>query len=104
MRGLPLSFRNIPKTETVNSARLGMLPRLPETAAEVREVALSLKADPAADVFLGERANLQMVKTLRLSDRRVVMFATHGLVPHDLDGLEEDLVDQLDDGGLLGWR
>ena len=89
MRGLRVKFRSVPRTETVNSAQLAMLPRLPETAAEVREVALSLKADPAADVFLGDRANLQVVRTMRLDDRRVVMFATHGLVPHDLDGLEE---------------
>src|SRR5215472_1130085 len=89
LRGVRVRFRSIPKTETVNSAQLAMLPRLPETAAEVREVALSLKADPTADVFLGDRANLQVVKTMRLDDRRVVMFATHGLVPHDLDGLEE---------------
>ena len=89
MRALPVRFRNVPRTESASSARLAMLPRLPETAEEVREVAAVLKADPAADVFLGDRATLQVVKTTRLDDRRVVMFATHGLVPHDLDGLEE---------------
>jgi CHAT domain-containing protein len=89
MRAVPVRFRNVPRTETASSAQLAMLPRLPETAAEVQEVALALKADPTADVFLGERASLQTVKTMRLDDRRVVMFATHGLVPHDLDGLEE---------------
>jgi len=89
LRGMRLTLRSIPKTETVNSAQLGMLPRLPETAGELQEVALALKADPKADVFLGERASLQIVKTMKLDDRRVVMFATHGLVPDDLDGLDE---------------
>jgi CHAT domain-containing protein/tetratricopeptide (TPR) repeat protein len=89
MRAVPVRFRNVPRTETMGSAQLAVLPRLPETAAEVQEVALALKADPVADVFLGERASLQTVKTMKLDDRRVVMFATHGLVPHDLDGLEE---------------
>jgi CHAT domain-containing protein/tetratricopeptide (TPR) repeat protein len=70
-----------------NSVRLGMLPRLPDTAEEVRSIATALRADPAADVFLGERANEQQVKTLDLSRYRVIAFATHGLVPGDLDGL-----------------
>jgi CHAT domain-containing protein len=29
------------------------------------------------------------VRTMNLADRRVIMFATHGLVPGDLDGLNE---------------
>jgi CHAT domain-containing protein len=65
------------------------LPRLPETADEVRSIALALKADPAADVFLGAQATENQVRTMNLVDRRVVMFATHGLVPGDLDGLTQ---------------
>jgi CHAT domain-containing protein len=38
-------------------------------------------------VFLGDRANEQNVKSLDLADRKVIMFATHGLVPGDLNGL-----------------
>jgi CHAT domain-containing protein len=44
-------------------------------------------ADLARDVFLGARANEDTVKRIRLRDYRVVVFATHGLVPGDLDGL-----------------
>ena len=88
-RGVPLHLRSVPKTETVNKAELGLLPRLPETAEEVRQVAIALKADPRADVILGLRANEHMVRTMKLDDRRVIMFATHGLVPGDLDGLME---------------
>ena len=66
-----------------------MLPRLPETAEEVREVATALHANPQSDVFLGARASEETVRKMKLDDRRVVMFATHGLVPGDLDGLSE---------------
>jgi len=37
--------------------------------------------------MLGARANEKAVKTLDLTRYRVVAFATHGLVPGDLDGL-----------------
>jgi len=89
VRGLPLQRRSVPTTETVDSAQLALLPRLPETAAEMREVALALHADPQTDVFVGQRASEQVVRTMKLDDRRVVMFATHGLVPGDIDGLME---------------
>ncbi len=89
MRKAPVKLRSAPKTEGVNSADLAELPRLPDTAQEVTEVAQALKADPAKDVYLGMQANEQIVRTMKLDDRRVIMFATHGLVPGDLDGLNE---------------
>ena len=87
-RGAPVHLRSAPK-QGIDSAELAELPRLPDTAAEVREVATALKADPVKDVYLGAQANEQVVRTVDLADRRVVMFATHGLVPGDLDGLTE---------------
>ncbi|MCA3266338.1 MAG: CHAT domain-containing protein [Azospirillum sp.] len=87
-RGLPLVRRNAPTTQTVDSAELGMLPRLPDTADEVKGIALALNAD-AADVILGAQANERTVKAMDLSNRRVVMFATHGLIPGDLNGLTQ---------------
>ena len=88
-KGLHIVLRSAPKTETAASASVASLPRLPETADEVRNIAIALKADPAADVFLGAKANEETVRTADLAHRRVVMFATHGLVPGDLDGLQE---------------
>src|SRR5690606_31746490 len=82
-RGLPLIRRSAPATQNVDSAELAQLPRLPDTADEVRSIAVALRADPVADVFLGEAANEQRVKSMPLADRKVVMFATHGLVPGD---------------------
>ena len=89
MRKAPVKLRSAPKTEGVNSADLAELPRLPDTAEEVRLVAEALKADSAKDVYLGAQANEQIVRTMKLDDRRVIMFATHGLIPGDLDGLTE---------------
>jgi CHAT domain-containing protein len=73
--------------EGVDSADLAKLPRLPDTADEVRGIALALNADLTRDVFTGERANEKVVKTLDLFRYRVIAFATHGLVPGDLNGL-----------------
>jgi CHAT domain-containing protein len=86
-RGVPVHLRSAPKDGA--SDRLADLPRLPDTADEVKDVALALKADPAKDVYLGAQANEQTVRQVDLDDRRVVMFATHGLIPGDLDGLTE---------------
>jgi CHAT domain-containing protein len=71
------------------SNRLNMLNRLPDTAEEVLSVGQSLKADTQQDVFLGPKASEQTVRSLDLSNRRVVYFATHALVPGDIDGLHE---------------
>jgi CHAT domain-containing protein len=88
-RGVRLTVRSSPKTEAMDSSRLAVLPPLPETADEIRSMALAMHADLTRDVFLGERANEQTVRTLELSGYRVIAFATHGLVPGDLDGLTQ---------------
>jgi CHAT domain-containing protein/tetratricopeptide (TPR) repeat protein len=89
MRGVKLVRRNAPATQSVDSAELAALPRLPDTADEVRSIALALNADPAKDVYTGRDANERRVRSMDISNRRVVMFATHGLVPGDLNGLTQ---------------
>ena len=88
-RGAPVSLRNLPSTRGLSSADLSSLPRLPETAEEIARIAAVLKADPARDVLTGERATEEAVRTTDLRPYRVISFATHGLVPGDLDGLTE---------------
>lgn len=88
-RGLPLQLRSSPRTEGVTSADLSLLPRLPDTADEIRSIARALSADLTRDVFLGKAANEKTVKTLDLAQYRVLAFATHGLVPGDLNGLTQ---------------
>jgi CHAT domain-containing protein len=72
-----------------NSAGLAQLARLPDTAEEITSIAKVLKADAANDVFLGRAASEKNVKSGQLDNRRIVMFATHGLVPGDLNGLTQ---------------
>jgi CHAT domain-containing protein len=88
-RGGPLKRRNSPQLENADSAELGMLPRLPDTAAELKSIALALQADPSKVLNLGKDANEKAVKTIDLSGFKIVAFATHGLVPGELDGLTQ---------------
>ncbi|CAA7620922.1 conserved exported hypothetical protein [Candidatus Terasakiella magnetica] len=81
--------RNAPKASPDYSAELAQLPRLPDTAEEVASIAQVLQADPASDLFLGVRASEAAVGKLDLSQWRIVMFATHGLIPGDLAGLDQ---------------
>ena len=87
VRGLPVRLRSAPKTKDLDSAELSKLPRLPDTADEVRGIALAVEADLTKDVFTGKRATEQRVKSLDLSGYKILAFATHGLIPGDLNGL-----------------
>ena len=80
-------MRNRPRSDARFTATLATLPPLPDTADEVNAIAGVLGADPAASLFIGARATEATLRRLPLSDWRIVMFATHGLVPGDLAGL-----------------
>jgi CHAT domain-containing protein len=88
-RGFPVNLRSVARMRGVSSAQLAMLPPLPDTAEEINSIARALNADPARDVFLGRAASERQVKATNLADYRVVAFATHGLMPGDLDGLAQ---------------
>lgn len=88
-RGKPLKLRSAPNTRGVSSAELALLPRLPDTEVELKDVAAVFKADPDKDIYLHERASVSNVLKADLSNKSVVMFSTHGLVPGDLDGLTQ---------------
>ncbi|MGY3544505.1 CHAT domain-containing tetratricopeptide repeat protein [Bradyrhizobium sp. USDA 4469] len=88
-RGMPLKRRSSPKLDGVDSAELGLLPRLPDTADELKSIALALQADPSKVLFLGKNATENAVKTMNLSGFRILAFATHGLVPGELNGLTQ---------------
>jgi CHAT domain-containing protein len=64
------------------------LPTLLDTADELKTVASKLGASASA-IFLEKDASETTVKTVALSDYRVVYFATHGLVAGDIKGLGE---------------
>jgi CHAT domain-containing protein len=86
-RGMRLVRRDL-EVHKVPSARLSVLPRLPDTVEEIQSIARVLGAGPD-DVFLGARANEHAVKTTDLARYRVLALATHGLVPGELDGLTQ---------------
>jgi CHAT domain-containing protein len=69
--------------ETLDPALLRGLPRLPESADEVRRIASALGAGADA-VVLGTTATERRVRETDLARYRVVAFATHGLLPGEL--------------------
>jgi CHAT domain-containing protein len=71
------------------AANLANLPRLPDTADELRSMAAALGVDPGKALKLGKDANERVVKTTKLSSYRIVAFATHGLMADDIDGLNQ---------------
>ena len=83
------SFTDFWQGAGVDRSRLGQaLPQLPDTADELKAVALELGA-PSADIHLGRDASETTVKRAPLADYRIVYFATHGLVAGDIKGLAE---------------
>ena len=89
VRGVRLTDFGTLDDAAIASIHLTDLMPLPDTADEIRSIALALKADPTDSVFLGLDAAEGRIKSMALGDRRVIAFATHALVPGDLDGLEE---------------
>ncbi|OWF65057.1 hypothetical protein B6A14_04390 [Polynucleobacter hirudinilacicola] len=87
-RGVPLNLRSAPKTSGVSSAELALLPRLPDTSLELEEIGKAIGAGDG-DIFLHQKASVKQVMSTDLSNRKVVMFATHGLVPGELNGLTQ---------------
>jgi CHAT domain-containing protein len=69
--------------EPMDGALLRAMPPLPDTATELRSIAKTLGGD-AASVVLGADATEARVRATDLSQYRVVVFATHGLLPGEL--------------------
>jgi CHAT domain-containing protein len=82
------SYPEFWKGANIDRSMLRLLPRLPETADELRAVARKLGA-PESSIHLRQDASEITVKRTTLSDYRVVYFATHGLVAGDIKGLAE---------------
>jgi CHAT domain-containing protein len=89
VRGIRVTDSGSLDSSTITTSQLDLLNRLPDTAQEINEMAQTMEADLDRDVILGRQASEQRVKTMNLSDRRVIAFATHALLPGDLDGLDQ---------------
>lgn len=70
-------------------AAFGRLAALPDTAQELNEIAGLLGVDPGRQLYLGRQASERNLKNLPLRQYRVLAFATHGLVPGELPGLDQ---------------
>jgi CHAT domain-containing protein len=86
------SEASLDKTALRNRPTLGeafsFLPPLPDTGDELREIAEITGGSPS-DIYLGARATESNVKSADLTGYRVLAFATHGLVPGELSGLDQ---------------
>jgi CHAT domain-containing protein len=85
----PFQTRALPHPPDIDHTEFARLPRLADTRLELLAVAHALGADPAKALFLGKDANERNVETMDLSHFRIVAFATHGLIPGDLEGLTQ---------------
>ena len=62
---------------------------LPDTRDELIAIATALSADPKKDLYLGADATKERLFSVDLLRRRIVAFATHGLIPGDFPGLTQ---------------
>lgn len=69
--------------------RYASIPALPETRDELVAMATALGADPTGDLVVGAAATRKAVLATPLTDRRVVAFATHGLLPGEIPGVSK---------------
>ena len=72
-----------------NARTLSQLAQLPETEVELRTLARTLGARPDQAVVLGRQATVSTVEASNLQNYRIIAFATHALLPGELDCLKE---------------
>jgi CHAT domain-containing protein/Tfp pilus assembly protein PilF len=81
--GTPLRAPGKPRVGETDTERLSRaLAPLPDTADELRAVAKIIGA-PLTDIRLGKEATERAVRAVRLSDYRILHFATHALVANE---------------------
>lgn len=96
--GMPDLERELPDGAKLYHA----IPALPETRDELQELARALKADPQRDLVLGAQATrtsvLKANQSGQLAQRKVVVFATHGLMAGELPRLMQPALAMAADG------
>jgi CHAT domain-containing protein len=87
---LALRMRSValPGATAENWIPYSRLAPLPDTRDEILAIAKVLQAD-AGSAYLGAAASKQNVLGAELSKRRIIAFATHGLVPGDFPDLDQ---------------
>lgn len=99
-------FRSLFRSGAANVSAIANLLPLPEAEFEVRSLARSLGGDNE-DLLFGVNARESEIRARRLTDYRVLAFATHGLLAGELGALAEPALvfspgsGSSDDDGLL---
>lgn len=75
--------------ELVSSVKYSALPALPETRAEIKSIAEAMGSNAEQDARFGIEASRKNVLATDLTNRKVIAFATHGLVTGDLPRLNQ---------------
>jgi CHAT domain-containing protein/Tfp pilus assembly protein PilF len=96
LKGRPGGTRGIKPTSLYRGAMADVdavrdLPPLPDTADELRALSAAVNGD-GEHIYLRTAATESAVKSMDLSNSRIVAFATHGLVAGDLKNVEPALV------------
>ena len=84
-----IQSRSAPVPSTRQEEAIPDIPPLPDTRDEIIAIARSLGADPQQDAIFGAEASRDWVMSTPLNDRRILAFATHGLIPGDMPGLNQ---------------
>ncbi len=79
----------VTQVQTVNWTPYSSLAPLPDTRDELLAIAKALDANLQSDVFLGSEASKEKVIGTDLSGRKILAFATHGLLPGDFPGIDQ---------------
>ena len=89
----------LPQAGTEQWIPYSSLAPLPDTREEILAIAKTMNADRQKDVFLGAAASRQNVRSMDLSGRRIIAFATHGLIPGDFPNLDQPALALAASGG-----
>ncbi|MEY3981922.1 MAG: hypothetical protein RLZZ281_791, partial [Pseudomonadota bacterium] len=89
MADAALEKRSMASQRPAEAVAIPDIPPLPDTRDEILAIARSLGADPRGDTVFGSDATRDRIMSMKLNDRRILAFATHGLIPGDMPGLTQ---------------
>jgi CHAT domain-containing protein len=88
-----------PASRSISEIDYGSIAALPDTRGEILALAKALNANQAQDVFLGKNASRDAVLSADLKQRRIVAFATHGLIAGEFPGVDQPALALANPGG-----
>ena len=94
-------FRSAPfaATRSITEIDYGSIAALPDTRSEILALAKALNANQEQDVYLGKSASREAVLNADLKQRRIVAFATHGLIAGEFPGVDQPALALANPGG-----